>query len=111
MFRATPLPAPFIRVRTLPGRLRKFARVKVSSERRYQARHQQLGERLYQYIGADSTACPWFKKSGSLVFRCRLQQSFSPPNVGCVGPQVDKLLYLEYDFVHRTHWDILGFHV
>lgn len=36
--------------------------------------------------------------------------NMSPPNVGVVGPFQRGKNYLTYEFVHRTHVDIFGFH-
>ncbi|ELT91622.1 hypothetical protein CAPTEDRAFT_211641 [Capitella teleta] len=37
--------------------------------------------------------------------------SYRPPNIGVVGPENgDKHIYLNFEFVHRTHLDIFGFY-
>ena len=40
-------------------------------------------------------------------------QNLDPPNIGVVGPTYltrNKQIYLTYEFVHRTHFDIFGFY-
>eukprot|EP00744_Colponema_vietnamica_P007701 GILI01011055.1.p1 GENE.GILI01011055.1~~GILI01011055.1.p1 ORF type:complete len:370 (-),score=53.45 GILI01011055.1:41-1054(-) len=39
-------------------------------------------------------------------------RSYNPPNIGVVGPRCDqgKTSILTHDCIHRSHWDIFGFH-